>query len=69
MSKNIMYVDKDFRLYLESLRKEYKTKFGIDLTFPQLTRLATQKLKNTGFNGELEELTGKRQKRYFKLEL
>lgn len=70
MSKRIVYVDTDFRTYLDEIRKDFKKDCGITLTFPQITKIAAEKLRQQNFNGEIKEkMLGKKKRRVLEIEL
>ena len=65
-----MYVDEDFRNYIEGIHKDFLENYGIDVPRAKITKFATDKLKEFDFEKDTKSiLIGGRKRRQIIIEL
>jgi len=62
--KRIMYVDSEFKEYIEGLHKSFLDQHGIDVPRAKITKMATEKLKAFDFEKDAKSIlvNGKRRR-------
>ncbi len=60
-----MYVDGDFRNYVENIRKNFLEQNGIEVSYAKITKLAAEKLREFDFENDTKSvlINGKRKRR------
>ena len=61
--KRIMYVDEDFRNYIEGVRKKFLEENGMEIPYSKITKLAAERLQESDFESDIQSNTVRKRKR------
>ena len=68
--KRIMYVDEDFRNYIEKVRKKFLEENGMEIPYSKITKLAAERLQESDFESDIQgNVESKRKRRHIIFEI